>query len=269
MSRLPCNRFGPREIHAPASTHPRPRTRGTRAGKLSANHHETHLSSFQGPACPHARVSRSHEDPRRPRSDQRPSRQGSQAPGRLKPAPLRVAVSAGSRTARIGRLVRSVDFERVLRTRTRMLSAHFALHHLAGAPSVPRKALPAPVEPDLSTGGGANLVRSVDDLPPAASDSPFAPVASSRPVPRLWLGAVVPKRHARRAVTRSLLKRQIDAAVATHADSMAAGLWVVRLRAGFDRASFASAASGALKRAAGAELDRLLRACIEPSAVRA
>ena len=88
-------------------------------------------------------------------------------------------------------------------------------------------------------------------------------------MPRLWLGAVVPKRHARRAVTRSLLKRQIHAAVATHADSMTAGLWVVRLRAGFDRAVFDSAASDALKRAAAAELDRLLRSCIELPAVRA
>jgi len=74
----------------------------------------------------------------------------------------------------------------------------------------------------------------------------------------LWLGAVVPKRHARRAVTRTLLKRQIRVAVQRRAPQLPAGLWVVRLRAPFDRARFASAASAALRQAAGAELDTLL-----------
>ena len=77
----------------------------------------------------------------------------------------------------------------------------------------------------------------------------------------VWLGAVVPKRHARRAVTRSLLKRQIRAAVGAHSGSMAPGLWVVRLRCGFDRAAFPSAASAALEHAARDELDRLLLRC--------
>ena len=66
------------------------------------------------------------------------------------------------------------------------------------------------------------------------------------------------KRHARRAVTRSLLKRQIRAAGGRHAAALAAGLWVVRLRAPFDRSRFASAASDALRRAARGELDALL-----------
>ncbi len=70
-------------------------------------------------------------------------------------------------------------------------------------------------------------------------------------------GAVVPKRHARRAVTRSLLKRQVYAALARR-PGLSGGLWVVRLRAPFDRAQFKSAASDALRAAARAELDRLL-----------
>ena len=37
----------------------------------------------------------------------------------------------------------------------------------------------------------------------------------------LWVGAVVPKRHARRAVTRSLLKRQIRGAFERHAAALA------------------------------------------------
>ncbi len=73
-----------------------------------------------------------------------------------------------------------------------------------------------------------------------------------------WLGAVVPKRHARRAVTRSLLKRQMRAAVERHAPRLPAGLWVVRLRAPFDRTAFPSAASTALRAAARDELDVVL-----------
>ena len=77
-----------------------------------------------------------------------------------------------------------------------------------------------------------------------------------------WVGAVVPKRHARRAVTRSLIKRQIYAAAERHRDRMAPGLWIVRLRSPFDRAEFTSAASTALLRCARAELDRLLGAAV-------
>lgn len=87
--------------------------------------------------------------------------------------------------------------------------------------------------------------RPVDDFPAAA--------AAEGPL----LGAVVPKRHARRAVTRSLLKRQIYAAAERHRGELSAGTWVVRLRAPFDRASFPSAASDALKLIARDELERL------------
>jgi ribonuclease P protein component len=75
----------------------------------------------------------------------------------------------------------------------------------------------------------------------------------------LWWGAVVPKRHARRAVTRTLLKRQIRAAVERHLPAMSGGLWVIRLRAPFDRKTFVSSASDALRRCAREELDVLIR----------
>lgn len=85
---------------------------------------------------------------------------------------------------------------------------------------------------------------------------------------RWWLGLVVPKRHARRAVTRNLLKRQMRAVMAgavadTAADARCAaglprGLWVLRLKAPFDKAVFRSAASGALREAVRAELGWLL-----------
>lgn len=73
-----------------------------------------------------------------------------------------------------------------------------------------------------------------------------------------WAGCVIPKRHARRSVTRSLLKRQIRAALARHAQALPQGLWLVRLKAPFVPAQFPSAASDALRRAARAELDALL-----------
>lgn len=74
----------------------------------------------------------------------------------------------------------------------------------------------------------------------------------------LWLGSIVPKRHARRAVTRNLLKRQIRAAFVGRDDALAPGLWVVRLRAPFDRKQYPSASSEALRLAARAELAQLI-----------
>ena len=55
---------------------------------------------------------------------------------------------------------------------------------------------------------------------------------------QILVGCVVPKRHARRAVTRNLVRRQIHAAVRRRAADMSPGIWVVRLRAGFDREGF-------------------------------
>ena len=73
----------------------------------------------------------------------------------------------------------------------------------------------------------------------------------------LRLGLVVPKRHARRAVTRNLVKRQGRATFVRHADALAAGAWVLRLRAPFDPQRLLSAASDALRHQVRAELDRL------------
>lgn len=84
-----------------------------------------------------------------------------------------------------------------------------------------------------------------------------------------WLGLVVPKRHARRSVTRSLLKRQIRAAMRQHAPSVAQGVWVVRLRAPLDRKAFPSAASAALKHCVASELDALFVRCRPQPAIAA
>ena len=129
-------------------------------------------------------------------------------------------------------IVSAVDFERVLKTHSAARTPHFAIHHVS--------ARPARRKPQLSTALGTSCDLPVDDLPPDA----------------VWLGLVVPKRHARRSVTRSLLKRQIRAA-AGRWPNLGHGLWVVRLRNGFDRKLFPSAASPALAALARVELDGL------------
>ncbi len=68
---------------------------------------------------------------------------------------------------------------------------------------------------------------------------------------------MVPKRWARRAVTRNAIKRQIYSLAAelpVLAEPMA---HVVRLRSGFDRSQFPSASSDALKAAVRRELQQL------------
>ncbi len=73
---------------------------------------------------------------------------------------------------------------------------------------------------------------------------------------------VVPKRHAKRAVTRTLIKRQMRSLVQTHAAQLPFGLWVVRLRAPFDRLKFVSAASDALRLAVHDELSQVLQKAV-------
>lgn len=144
----------------------------------------------------------------------------------------------------LARIVKSVDFVRVLRMRSRATSPHFAVHHLAGSPSPAR-----PRDGKLSTTPADQGARPVDDL-----------LRADVAVGDSWVGAVVPKRHAKRAVTRSLLKRQIYAAAERHRHGLAPGLWIVRLRSPFDRTQFTSAASDLLRHGARAELEALLEA---------
>ena len=73
----------------------------------------------------------------------------------------------------------------------------------------------------------------------------------------VWLGAMVPKRWARRAVTRNAIKRQIYAVSQRFAERMPIASHVVRLRTGFDRKQFISATSEPLKLAVRQELEQL------------
>jgi ribonuclease P protein component len=153
----------------------------------------------------------------------------------------------------IGRILRSADFERVLGRPSRLRSPHFAIHHLAEAPSSPAK--PRHLRGDASAPSIQEAAElSTEDGKLSTADAQVAP----KVVDGAWLGAIVPKRNAKRAVTRNLLKRQIRAAFAARHTTLPPGLWVVRLRAPIDRKQFVSAASDALRTAVREELAQLM-----------
>jgi len=77
------------------------------------------------------------------------------------------------------------------------------------------------------------------------------------PESAVWLGAMVPKRWARRAVTRNAIKRQIYSLSSELPESAPRAAYVVRLRSAFERALFPSASSDALKAAVRRELQLL------------
>jgi len=137
----------------------------------------------------------------------------------------------------IGRLLRKSDFERVLAVPPCSRSPHFAVHYLCDRPTEPCQ----PAVDILSTGNAQSMTRSVDNL-----------------ISELWLGQVIPKRHAARSVTRNMLRRQVRAAMDRQGARLRPGLWLVRLRQPFSKKDFVSADSTPLRSAASVELDRLL-----------
>jgi ribonuclease P protein component len=93
-------------------------------------------------------------------------------------------------------------------------------------------------------------------------DSHSAPLFQTQEV---WLGAMVPKRWAKRAVTRNAIKRQIYNVSAQFEVRLPCAAHVVRLRSGFDRQQFISATSPMLKLAVRQELEQLFeRAANKP-----
>lgn len=71
------------------------------------------------------------------------------------------------------------------------------------------------------------------------------------------MGAMVPKRWAKRAVTRNTIKRQIYSVSHDLESTFPVAAHVVRLRCGFDRLQFLSATSEVLKEAVRLELQQL------------
>jgi ribonuclease P protein component len=125
----------------------------------------------------------------------------------------------------VQRLKTRPQFQAVLAGHTLAKTAHFALHCCA---------LESPVA----------VVNGV------ASPALF-------PKSAVWLGAMVPKRWAKRAVTRNAIKRQIYNVSADFEPLFLERAHVVRLRAAFDRGQFVSASSDVLKAAVRAELQLL------------
>ena len=125
-------------------------------------------------------------------------------------------------------------------------TAHFALHRLV-----------------LDAGGVATDSQSTSAAAPATAPTGPGSLPSTQGPQALfvmqgvWLGAMVPKRWARRAVTRNTIKRQIYTVGATFEARLPQAAHVVRLRTAFDRKQFVSATSDQLKLAVRAELLQL------------
>jgi ribonuclease P protein component len=130
----------------------------------------------------------------------------------------------------VQRLKTRAQFQAVLAGATVSRTTHFALHRtgLDAQPSLP--AAPGP-----------------------GSAGPKALFAVAQP----WVGALIPKRWAKRAVTRNAIKHQIYAVSSDLEPQLAQAAHVVRLRSAFDRAKFPSASSDALKQAVRSELQQL------------
>ncbi|WP_327080336.1 ribonuclease P protein component [Polaromonas sp. CG_9.5] len=76
----------------------------------------------------------------------------------------------------------------------------------------------------------------------------------------MWVGAMVPKRWAKSAVTRNAIKRQIYTVSAEFSHLYPQAAFVVRLRSSFSRTEFVSAVSDLLKQAVRTEVQALMQA---------
>ena len=83
------------------------------------------------------------------------------------------------------------------------------------------------------------------------------------PVSDTWVGVVLPKRWAKRAVTRNLIKRQVYAVSHEMSARLPCAALVVRQHAAFSREQFISASSKALKNAVRLELQQLLAQIVQ------
>ena len=79
------------------------------------------------------------------------------------------------------------------------------------------------------------------------------------PASGTWIGAMVPKRWAKRAVTRNTIKRQIYTVSTCLEQAVEPAAFLIRLRRDFSRQVFLSASSAALKDAVRAELMALVQ----------
>jgi ribonuclease P protein component len=172
------------------------------------------------------------------------------------------------------RLKTRPQFQAAMAGGTVSRTPHFALHRLVlgadnGTASNGRAVVVSgsgtPTPAGAATAAVAVVVAS--DLAAVPIPSVAAPTGPGHLPPALfahpgvWLGAMVPKRWARRAVTRNTIKRQIytvGASFEAMLEQVAPdAAHVVRLRSTFDRKQFVSATSDQLKQAVRAELQQL------------
>jgi ribonuclease P protein component len=138
------------------------------------------------------------------------------------------------------RLKTRAQFQAVLAGATVARSEHFALHRTA-----------------ISFGGNQASSVGAPELaeksePTASKSQPLFPILD------LWMGAMVPKRWAKRAVTRNAIKRQIYTLSADFNPKQRQAAFVVRLRRDFSRKVYLSASSESLKLAVRMELISLM-----------
>ena len=134
------------------------------------------------------------------------------------------------------RLKTRPQFQATMSAGTIARTPHFALHRMELAPVVK---------------------EMVADPTGPGSEDPQALFGIGGVREQAWLGAMVPKRWARRSVTRHTIKRQIYAVAEDYEVALARASHVVRLRSGFDRKQFVSATSDQLKAAVRQELQQL------------
>jgi len=155
------------------------------------------------------------------------------------------------------RLKNRAQFQAVLAQRVIAKTEHFALHRhpLGGAcvsgararPPSPSAALePALLEPMQM------ISFTVHPQSKPQFDRPVFPSVE------LWLGAMVPKRWAKRSVTRHAIKRQIYDVLDARLEPDEQAAYLVRLRSGFSRQQFLSSTSELLKQAVRFELHSLM-----------
>ena len=142
------------------------------------------------------------------------------------------------------RLKSRAQFQAVLACDTVARSTHFALHR-------------------LMLDDSESMARASATPGPGPQPEALFVVRGGAAAPTpVWIGALIPKRWARRAVTRNAIRRQVYAVGAAYEPRLAQAAHVVRLRRGFDRSEFSSATSDRLKHAVRTELEQLLaRAC--------
>jgi ribonuclease P protein component len=145
----------------------------------------------------------------------------------------------------VQRLKSRAQFEAAMAGGTVSRTAHFVLHRA----SFPERTAVLPAQ--AGTEGALGPRLRGDDEKVLFEKVLFA--VQDEP----WIGAVLPKRWAKRAVTRNGIKRQIYNVSESFATRLPSAAHVVRLRSEFARAQFPSAWSDALKASVRGELLKL------------